>query len=314
MFPRSSYVHAYSWLLAPVGLVLLAALFAPAADPPRQATVRIGLSNTLTRNVPENLVQVSTQPLRTLIEAEIGRKAEFQLCEPAKMPEQLADQRLQLAVFFGHELAWARTQHAKLTPLAIAVNQRPQLQAHLFVRKDSPVKDFAGLKGQAIAWYSANREHCRLFRDQLCEQSSLEADQFFARVATHQNAEDALDEVVDGTVQGVIVDNLAVDCYQRRKPGRFTQLRELVKSESFPATVVVYQAGALEDGLKKRCRDSLLNVKQSLRGKQALLLFKLTGFEPVPDDYEKALAAIIKAYPPPTEDKATKAQASSAGQ
>lgn len=311
MCPRSSYVPA--WLLAPLGLVLSVGLLAPAAEPQRQTAVRIGVSNSLTRHVPDNLVQVSTQPLRVLIEAELGRKAEFHFCEPAQLPAQLAEGRLQLAVLYGFELAWARKEHTKLTPLAIAVNQRPHMQAHLFVRQDATIKDAGGLKGQALAWYNGNREHCRLFRDQLCEASNLEAERYFGRIATHASAEDALDEVVDGTVQAAIVDNLAVDCYQRRKPGRFAQLKEVVKSESFPATAVVYHTGTLEDGLKKRCRDSLLNIKQTLRGKQALLLFKMTGFEPVPEDYEKALANIVKAYPPPAEEKTAKTHSAASG-
>jgi hypothetical protein len=38
---------------------------------------------------------------------------------------------------------------------------------------------------------------------------------------------------------------------------------------------------------------------QGARGKQFLSLWKLTGFEKVPDDYKQTLARTFLAYPPP---------------
>ena len=49
-------------------------------------------------------------------------------------------------------------------------------------------------------------------------------------------------------------------------------------------------------------RYGLLNAKQTLLGRQLLNLSKLTGFETVPDDYERTLTDIVKAYPAPCKN------------
>ena len=38
---------------------------------------------------------------------------------------------------------------------------------------------------------------------------------YFSKITVAENAEDALDNLVDGTVQAVAVDQVAVDAYQR---------------------------------------------------------------------------------------------------
>ena len=113
-----------------------------------------------------------------------------------------------------------------------------------------------------------------------------------------ETLEDEIDDVVDGAVQATAVDTLALDAYKRRKPGRSSRLKEIQKSQLFPAPVIAYQPGAQDDATLARFRDDLVRTNQNADGQRLLNLWKLTGFEVVPDNYEKELTAIAKTYPP----------------
>ena len=92
--------------------------------------------------------------------------------------------------------------------------------------------------------------------------------------------EAALDDLVDGTVQAVVVDEVALTSYKRRKPGRFAKLKELKKSPVFPAAVVAYRPDKWNDTDLKTMKDALLNAHQNPEGRQLLTMWKLTGFAP----------------------------------
>ena len=116
---------------------------------------------------------------------------------------------------------------------------------------------------------------------------------------TSSNAEAALDDLVDGETQAMVVDREALDCYKRRKPGRFGRLKELQKSEIFPDSVVACRPGVLDQGVLNRFREGLENAASNPIGRQLLLLWQMTAFEEIPKDYETILAEIAKAYPRP---------------
>ena len=45
----------------------------------------------------------------------------------------------------------------------------------------------------------------------------------------------------------------------------------------------------------------MIAAGRTAMGRQLMTLWKLTGFEEVPDDYERTCAEIGKAYPPPAK-------------
>ena len=62
--------------------------------------------------------------------------------------------------------------------------------------------------------------------------------------------------------------------------------------------MVAYRPDKWNDTDLKTMKDALLNAHQNPEGRQLLTMWKLTGFEPVPEDYEKQLKSIAKDYPP----------------
>jgi hypothetical protein len=71
------------------------------------------------------------------------------------------------------------------------------------------------------------------------------------------------------------------------------------KSETVPAAVVAYLPGTVDETTLNRFRDGMINANKSPLGRQFMALWKLTGFEPIPQDYEETLDNILKTYPTP---------------
>jgi len=263
-------------------------------------TIRIGIIGSFYRDQPDENVKTTVTSLNDLMVAQTGFKG-----DPVKVDdlEQLADKvakdEMQLGVLHGHEFAWIHKKHPELKPLLIVVNQNPYQQCYVFVRKTDGVSSFAQMKGKSLALAKHTSEPCHLFLDRQCMEVGAKADGFFSKIAHPGNVEEALDDVVDGNVDATVVDEMALTSYRRRKPGRFAKLKELVKSPQFPAAVVIYRPGWWQEADLKSIRDALLTAHHNPEGRQLLTMWKLTGFQEVPDDYEQRLAKIADAYPSP---------------
>jgi ABC-type phosphate/phosphonate transport system substrate-binding protein len=262
--------------------------------------VRIGMAATLFKDMPESTVRTMLGPFGALMEVQTGVRGEVVLSSDAmSMAQSLADNHVQLAVFHGIEFAWAKIKHPELKPLVIAVNQQVYLRALVMVRGDSKAANLTDLEAKSVALPRGTREHCGLYVEHHCRECKKEVQGYFAKITTPANAEEALDDVVDGVVEGTVIDGVSLETYKRRKPGRFAKLKEAGMSDLFPGGVIAYRPGSVDDGTLKKFRDGLTNANSTILGKQLLTLWKLTAFEPVPGDFEQVLTEIVKTYPPP---------------
>jgi ABC-type phosphate/phosphonate transport system substrate-binding protein len=291
--------------LAAAGAVVALCLSLPVVTPANagssraNGTVRIGLVRTLFRDTPEPMVQMMIRPFKSLLESQTGVTGEVVAGGNAnELAQNLKSDQVQLGVFHGVELAWARTKVPELKPLLIAVNEQRFLKAALVVRKDCTATTSADLASKPIALPRMSREHCRLFLERRCGKHCCKTEPPQQEVTTPVDVEDALDAVVDQQVVGAVVDAVALDTYARLKPGRAAKLRTLQQSEAFPCAVVAYVPGVLPDSLLERFRDGMIGAKETQRGKQLLELCRITRFEAVPPEYEQMLSDIAKAYPP----------------
>ena len=280
----------------------------PTAAASSSSPVRIAVVDTFFRDIPEPLVRPLVEPLRVLMLAQTGMDGDVVLPKGAlQLAQDLADDKLQIALFHGFEYAWAKHQHAELRPLMIALHQERELQVFLMVRADSPVRSFAELQGKPVALPCFCQEHCWIYMERAC-QAAGQADpkKFFSSLTTPRDPEQGLDELADGKVQAVIVDNVTLNSYQKRKPARFAKLKSVQKSETFPSAVIAYRAGSFDEATIKRLQESLLDGQKTSLGRQLLMLWKLKSLESVPADFDEALNKILKAYPPPERQQAGK--------
>ena len=171
----------------------------------------------------------------------------------------------------------------------------------MLVKKDSPAKGIADLKGKVLAVPAQSREESRVYIASLCQKEGGTA-KVFDKVTKPANIEDALDDVVDDMAQATVIDAVSLARYEKRKPARFEKLRKLAESDIFPASVIVYRAGKVSDATLQRMREALKGAADNAEGQQMLFTWKVSGFEDVPDWYEKRLDEIAKSFPPPKVD------------
>jgi ABC-type phosphate/phosphonate transport system substrate-binding protein len=283
-----------------VALICSEILFAGgnATEPGKGSRLHIALSGTMFHEVPEGTAKQALENLKSLIEKQTGRKSELSVEEKLdQLTEKLLKHELDMASVMGYEFAWVRLKNPKLRPLVIAVNGDLPVCAHLMVQKDNAAVGMKQLQGKTLALPQETLPSCRLYVERQCRAFSKSPQNFFAQITTPATLEDALDDVIDGAATATVVDSLCLDSYKRRKPGRATKLREVQKSIRFPPAAIIYEEGVLDEKELNEFRDDLLQAKQDADARRLLTLWKLTGFEPVPDDYEKTLADVAKEYP-----------------
>lgn len=296
--PRGGQLACLSFFV--IGLTVVAA----GQKPAKVSVLQIGKSGSLALEAEAGKEDAALDTLKTFIKDETGFANEIvKQKDWRELADKLAGGQVHLGVFQGAELAWARDKNPKFKPLALAVNVHTYRTAHVVVRQDNKAADFNALEGQSVALSPAVQGHVRLFVERQCEVRGKGPDKFFTKITTPETVEDAVDDVVDGVVQAAVVDRTALEAYKRRKPGRFNRLKEAARSQPFPPPLVAYQEGVLDDDTLKRFREGLLSAKRKEKGERLLTLFRLTGFEPVPTDFERVLAETRKAYPPPGDTK-----------
>jgi ABC-type phosphate/phosphonate transport system substrate-binding protein len=285
------------------GTVLLAVpvLFAEETSS-TDRSISVGVSGELFRDVPASIISAMSQPFSKAMATETGMSGELvKVNDTLDLAQRLVDDRVQLAICTGYELAWARQKFPMLKPLALAVSGPERPQVLVIVPKESKVKCWGDLKGVALSRPRASRPHALL----VLERHVQEPKQFFHCVNLKGEAIEALDDVAEGTAQAALVDNVLWESYQQTKPKRCARLRVAIESEKFPPSVVTWCPGNLDDRTVQKFRQGMLNANEDPIGKHLMSLWKMTGFQEVPADYEESLREIVKAYPAP-EAKAKK--------
>ncbi len=286
---------------------LTAILAAPAAlahgQEAKLDVLRIGTSGTLATVEKGGKEETALETMREFIKEETGFSNEIiQQKDWRQLAQKMAGKQLHLGVFQGYEFAWAVEKQSELKPLAIAVNVYRYPVAYVVTRQDSKASDFAGLQGQALALPAGGQRYLRLFVERQSQANGKKLEEFFSRITSPENIEDAIDDVVDGVVQAAVIDRAGLEAYKRRKPGRFKRLKEVAHSKPLPPTVVAYYDAALDQATLQRFREGLVGASQKEKGKMLLNLFRITGFEAIPSDFDRVLTEARKAYPPPTNN------------
>jgi ABC-type phosphate/phosphonate transport system substrate-binding protein len=263
--------------------------------------LHIGTSGGLALNASSGVKeQTAIETLQGFIKTETGfnndilRQKNYE-----ELARKLASGQLQLGVFQGFEFGWAQEKDAKLQPLALAVDVYVYRFAYLVVSRDSKIANLAALQGQTLSLPTVGQGQLQLYVERLSEENGKPLQAFFSSIKTPDNIEDALDDVVDGVVQAAVVDRVGLEAYQRRKPGRFNRLRELMHSQAFPPPLVAYYDNVVDTATRQRFQQGLLTANQKEKGQALLTLFRLTGFAVPPNDFAQALAQTQKKYPPP---------------
>jgi len=268
------------------------------ADSPKAFVLRIGSTSTLTGNADSAKEKAGHETLRKFIKEETGLTNEIVGQEKWQdLTEKLSKGQYHLGVFQGFEFAWAQENNPNLKALALGINSYRYPTACVMVRRDNLAMSFANLKGQTMAVSLTGQDCLNLFIERSCIANGIPRSDFFSKIITHENIEDTLDDVVDGKVTATVIDQVGLDGYKRRKPGRFNQLKEIARSQPFPPVVIAYYGSTLDDATLRLFKNCLLTAARKEKGELLLTLSRLTAFEDVAADLPQMLADTRKTYP-----------------
>jgi ABC-type phosphate/phosphonate transport system substrate-binding protein len=260
------------------------------------SALRIGLVSSLFRDTPRSVAQVVAQALKTLMENQTGMSGELKADTDAlALARLLNDKQLDVAVFHGFEFAWAKQTYPDLQPLVIVSNPQ-RAQAYLVVSRTAKMDSVAALQGKALAMPRRVPEYGHLFLERRCTSDGKAAKEFF-KITRTADADDSLEDVLDGQVQAALVTHAQIEAFRKAKPERYAQLKVLAQSEAFPAAVLAYNAKNLSPETTQALRAAMLDLNNNPKAKEFLKLTQLGGFAAVPGNFDEALGAIAKAYP-----------------
>lgn len=262
-------------------------------------TVKVGVSQSLFPGKKGKDLTKAADPFRDLFRTTAGLTGTVVGAEGADLSAQLKKDDINVAVFQGIEYAWALQDNPKLQPIVLCVNESRALKAYLFVRDKSAIKKPADLEGKTLALERETREHCMVFLRQAVIGNGTAPSKFFSKISRTEDVEAALDDVADGKVAAAVVDGLAWGSYRKAKPGVAKRLRALAESEPFPCSIFACQSGRFSDAWVKKVRDGLIGARRTQKNRDLLQQLRLTGFEAPGPEYDKLVAAVVKAYPPP---------------
>jgi ABC-type phosphate/phosphonate transport system substrate-binding protein len=261
--------------------------------------LRIGASGTLTGKADDPKEEAGMKTLRRFIESEAGLDSDIKRQIPWQtLADRMSKGELHLGFFQGYEFAWAQERYPDLKPLSIGVTGERYPVACVLTRRDNKARDFAGLHKQSLSLPITPHGFLRLFVERQCKANGVNAEEYFIKITSPDNFEDALDDVVDGIVNATVVDGAALEAYKRRKPARFKRLKEVTRSQPFPPAVVAYYGSVLDQATLSSCRDVLLGAARKEKGQTLLTLSRLTAFESLPDNLGAILTRARRAYPP----------------
>jgi len=281
----------------PALAILLASTVGVLAQDTKPKTLLIGSTGLGGGGAKE---KAALRTLKTFIKDETGLENEIRR-RPGwrELADELTADKLHIGVFEGDEFAWAKSKHPELEPIALGINTDRYPVGYVVARKGGKVSKVTDLKGKDVA---LTTDAPRFLFSFLRKETGAKAEDYFSALKKTENVEDALDDVVDGKVPAAVVEKASLEAFRRRKPGRFKQLEPVAKSEPFPPVVIAFHRGGLDKSLRTSFNTGLLNSSKTERGRTMLTLFRLTGFEPVPSDFDKVLTATEKTYPPPPKD------------
>jgi phosphonate transport system substrate-binding protein len=159
---------------------------------------------------------------------------------------------------------------------------RPVYFCDVVVRRDAPVRSFAGLRGSSWAYNdvcSLSGYHSLLNR--LAEVGEDEG--FFGRMFRSGSHLKSIEAIISGEADAAAIDSNVLNLRLREVPDLRKKLRVIESWGPFPIQPVVVRS-SLRPELKEGLRASLLAVDADPRTRRAVSGFGLKGFVPVADE------------------------------
>lgn len=141
--------------------------------------------------------------------------------------------------------------------------------SYIIVSKKSGIKKFEELRGKTFAFVDPMSNTGRLIPTYMLYELGEEPQSFFKKCSYTYSHDNSIKAVAQGMVDGAAVDSLIWD-YMDKKDRKFTKETEIIKiSKPYGIPPLVVRPG-LDEGLKIRIKDILLNMHNEKEGSDIL--------------------------------------------
>lgn len=263
---------------------------------------QIGMPRSAFRDVPAYLLAFAGTPFQELMKDQSGYDGEILMDMDAVGAAKALDEgKLHLAVFQGHEYAWARTKYPTLLPLVCVVERPKEVQALLLVHHDNKATRLSELRERRLAIATMLKDHARLFLEKQ-RMDEMGGEKFKSTEAV-TTVHDAIHKVIGRDADLTVSDFASWSYFKKLYPGLSENVKVLARSESFPRMVIAYKKDAIDPAILKKFREGFLTAHETKKGARIMTAIRIERFETVPDEYDAALKACLKAYPTPLPEK-----------
>jgi len=151
-------------------------------------------------------------------------------------------------------------------------------QAYLIVHQDSPVRDFAGLRGRSFAFTDPLSATGWLFPASKLAELGATPSSYFSRIIYTSGHDKAIEAVAHGIVDGASVDSLVYDYFAEATPEKIRHTRVIERSPWFGMPPVV-ASPKLDRATKDKLRSVLLTMHEDAEGIRILRKLSMDRFQ-----------------------------------
>ena len=234
------------------------------------------------------------KPFSELIQKDTATQAVFDILSLAQVEGEFTSGKVQLVILTGLEYAWVQSQVKEAKALLVASIDPGATRTVVVTKQDDVAKDLKDLLGATLAVPDRVPYLTQFY---LKNQTGQPYDKAF-KLVKPGNVDETLEDVLDGKARGAIVTAAGMDVFKERKgPARAKKLKVVHESPDFPQATVMYHEKHADKGSLEKFRNALLKATEKPEGSRVLTLFRLKGFEAVPENFEKLVSETAKAFP-----------------
>ncbi len=277
-----------------------ASLVAGAHEEKSASSFRFGISESLLSGQMTHAVAlIQAKPMAEVFALTGMARPDFLFDKPVNLAKKLHAQEIQLGMMPGIEFGWLQAQRQGLVPLAAVFASDIRLKALVLARQDAQHKNVLSLQGKTIALPRRTLHHTLVFMDHIITQLGGQPKGFFGKCMQSSDADSAIESVIEGETESVLVDGDGWATFQERKPGRAKKLSIVAESSPFPTSIVLHKPGTLSEDMVEKLKTILLTAHTKAFSRQILNFWRISKFVPYCADYEAVLGSILRDIPKP---------------
>lgn len=257
------------------------------------APVKVALLESVFSGQSRDKVIDQIKPFADIVQKETGTKAVFDVMSLAQAENEFKAGKIQLVILTGLEYAWLHSQDKNAQALLVASIDPGSTRTVFLVKQDDTAKEVKDVQGATLSVPEKVPYLSQFYVNKVIGQPLEKA----FKLARADNVDETIEAVLDSKARGAMVTAAGFEVFKERKPGRAKKLKVIHESPDFPpATVMYHTSNKDKDGLEK-FKKALLNANDKPEGSRVLTLFKLKGFEVLPEGFEKQVMETAKGFP-----------------